>query len=935
MNCVFWNCAHGATAKIDLIKHHVQLIEPDLMFVSEAEIKTDRDYNCLNVEGYTIEVSKTISFGMARSMVFVKNGTKFKRMPELEDGMSEMIVMSNARELVCGIYRPFKTVADLTKKAAFEKLLKSLSDVISKNSNCEITIGGDWNVNWMSNSKMRNDLEAWAESFGLIQGVNSTTRHQVVTSIAGTTKLQSSSIDLVFQSVPKKIEILPSVGSDHCLLKVCLGQKATSDRKTEKLVTLDWRKYSGPVAGLEIVKLLSTYPVDLSQHPQRILDDVSSLLVTLCNNYVPKRVVRLRGPHQFENSRIEAIKKKRDRAWKSFKKTSSEHYFLKAKNLTKKLKEIIKKERKRVFRVKLESHGAKSFWHTVGGVFGSKEIKGSIKLTRNETVVEDPTTISQMFADFFKKKIDDLMERSTVAESQSPPETTDVWVPLSEEEVEVALNKCKNKKSFGHDEIPMLVVKHCGAHLKGILTVLFNKCISNGWFPDDWKVAKITPIHKKGNRTDVSNYRPISNLCALSKVFERCILERIEKVCPDDDAQHGFRGGHSTVTAALEVQHHVATALDQKKYTAIYSIDMSAAFDLLRPGVLDGIFARLGMSQKLRNIVASFLRNRRAFVSLEGASSQIFNIPTGVPQGSVLGPKLFSIYTGGLSDVINSNQSNITVYADDSYVVCVGDTVEELKTCLESTLKKHCDWLKKLGMIVNTSKTELMMFGKQDVALSIKSENDVLVSTNEMNVLGMTFDAGLTWEPQLSRVLKSCQRFKPALRMLRRKLKMKEFLQVVTSHYYSKLYYGSEVWYPPLTSKLKKRLLTVHFNPLRLATRDFKRVLSYCSISNRTKRAFPEEIVAFKIARQLYSIVFNTAPYSLFNEVLSHAVVESRRAFNPSFLDMSRTRIGNQSFANRINSIAKRMSFPWLNYPMSPHMLRLNLKKSFFKYFND
>jgi hypothetical protein len=122
-------------------------------------------------------------------------------------------------------------------------------------------------------------------------------------------------------------------------------------------------------------------------------------------------------------------------------------------------------------------------------------------------------------------------------------------------------------------------------------------------------------------------------------------------------------------------------------------------------------------------------------------------------------------------------------------------------------------WLRELRMIINAAKTELVYFNKYGEDLQVMFEGHKLSSSNEMNVLGMTFDSKMSWEPQLKRAIRVCQRFKPAVKQLRSKLMKKEMLQVITSHYYSKLYYDSELWFHCLSSKLKKIYFTCSFLP--------------------------------------------------------------------------------------------------------------------------
>jgi len=273
------------------------------------------------------------------------------------------------------------------------------------------------------------------------------------------------------------------------------------------------------------------------------------------------------------------------------------------------------------------------------------------------------------------------------------------------------------------------------------------------------------------------------------------------------------------------------------------------------------------------------------------------------------------------------------MYADDSYVICEADTKEELQARLETVINKHVIWLRQLGMVVNSSKTELLFFNKIEDVMNITIEGNVLASARSMNVLGIWFDERMSWDVHLSKATLGCQRLKAALRCLKTKLNRSEFLKVITSHYYSRLYYGSEVWFWCLNSKSRGAISPIHYFPLRLAFDDFKRKYSRKELNSLASRANPFELNDYKIAKLLISILSNTDPFVLFNELLSHCVVETRKEFNPSFLDMSRTRIGRQSLANRVNIISKQIKFEWLGKTFTKDSLRKSLKSSFFSYF--
>jgi len=142
----------------------------------------------------------------------------------------------------------------------------------------------------------------------------------------------------------------------------------------------------------------------------------------------------------------------------------------------------------------------------------------------------------------------------------------------------------------------------------------------------------------------------------------------------------------------------------------------------------------------LENIIKNFLTNRKAYVTVGGENSLTKYLRAGVPQGSVLDPKLFSIYTSGLSKVLKKDDNiELVVYADDSYIVCSAQSKDDLTKLVNSTIIKHMEWLKQAGMVVNASKTELIYFRPNDV-LTVELEGKPVTSLPSMNVLGLTFD---------------------------------------------------------------------------------------------------------------------------------------------------------------------------------------------------
>jgi hypothetical protein len=208
--------------------------------------------------------------------------------------------------------------------------------------------------------------------------------------------------------------------------------------------------------------------------------------------------------------------------------------------------------------------------------------------------------------------------------------------------------------------VPLIYLKDGAAELSDIITVLIKKIIQERRTPEQWKVARIVPLFKKGDKKQIQNYRPISNLCSITKVYERLILQRLdfiqeqEKVDLTGTSQHGFKKNFSTETACLEIQSKIARACDGGKFVAIASLDLTAAFDVIDRGLLIKRLKVMGIPQILIELINDWLSNRMAYCEVNRVNCSFFDITHGTIQGSILGPVLFGIYTSPLADRVTT-----------------------------------------------------------------------------------------------------------------------------------------------------------------------------------------------------------------------------------------------------------------------------------------
>ena len=219
------------------------------------------------------------------------------------------------------------------------------------------------------------------------------------------------------------------------------------------------------------------------------------------------------------------------------------------------------------------------------------------------------------------------------------------------EMVLATLKQLDINKATGSNGIPVRLLKETADQIAPSLTMLFNKSLWLGIFPEDWKLANIVPIFKKGKRDFVENYRPISLLPVVSKVLERCVLAGLQNYTSHfiSREQHGFLAGRSCVTQLTSVLHYIGG----KQIDIIY-LDMSNAFDKVDHTKLLGRLHQYGITGKLHDWFRSYLQGRKQQVTVLGATSREFPVTSGVRQGSLLGPILFLLFVDDLPNAVKT-----------------------------------------------------------------------------------------------------------------------------------------------------------------------------------------------------------------------------------------------------------------------------------------
>jgi len=381
--------------------------------------------------------------------------------------------------------------------------------------------------------------------------------------------------------------------------------------------------------------------------------------------------------------------------------------------------------------------------------------------------------------------------------------STFTFQTVSEDYVLKIINELKPKTSRGVDNISNNLIKLIKFEIVKPLTMIINQCMNIGMFPDKMKIAKVLPIYKKGENTYFENYRPISILPSVSKVFERIIHNQLYNYFNDNNLfyenQYGFRKHHSTELAALDLIDRVTCAMDINQTPLSIFLDLSKAFDTLDHNILLHKLKFYGVQERSLELFKNYLCDRKQVVHYDEVTSENLVIKTGVPQGSILGPLLFIIYLNDLCYACNRFKP--VIYADDTALSAVLEnldpTGQHIVNTINTELEQINNWFKLNKLSVNSAKTKAMLFHTvqkrvPDVPISI--DGTIIDFVKEFKYLGVILDSHLTWKPHIKYVSKKVAQTNGVMIRMKRYLPPYILLTLYNSLILPYLSYGIMVW---------------------------------------------------------------------------------------------------------------------------------------------
>jgi hypothetical protein len=506
--------------------------------------------------------------------------------------------------------------------------------------------------------------------------------------------------------------------------------------------------------------------------------------------------------------------------------------------------------------------------------------------------------------------------------------------PASHDEIKAAIINSSDA-TCSIDFIPTKLLKSCLDALLPPITTLVNMCLEGSIFPTRFKTALVTPQLKKHSlpKEDLSSYRPISNLNFLSKILERIMYNRLVEHLATFPAlsqfQSAYRKFHSVETALVRIQNDLLTAIDKKQVTALVLLDLSAAFDTLDHKILlSRLTSNFGISHSALDLLTSYLTDRTQSVTINSHTTAPSGLCTGVPQGSVLGPLLFSLYTTPLSYLLTDSKMPFHLYADDTqlYVSFAAHDSTSSLASLSSTLDSVHNWLSANRLFVNPSKTEYLLIGTKQQRSKISSSSllfagNIISPSTSVRNLGVTFDSDLSLTTHISSVCKSSHFIVRQIRQVRPSLDINSSILLANALVSSKLDFCNSLYFGLPQSSLH-RLQLIQNAAARAIFPSLRRHDHISPILRKLHWLPVNQRITYKIAVLTFKILHNNQPSYLSDLLCEHVPMRHLRSSGKFLLAVPRV-----TSANGRRSFSYAAPTVWNSLPQS---LRATTSFSFF-----
>ena len=786
----------SARAKIDILSHELKMF--DVICLTETWFSANTDPNEIIIPGFhppqRYDRDQDAHGGVA---VYVKDNIPYSRRADLELAGIECvwveIHLRHKRLLIGTFYRPPNSGS-----SCFNQIENSIGLAVDTGIS-DIIITGDFNLDILQATSCRK-ITSLCRELSL---------SQLITDPTHFTESSQSVIDLIMSSNTDRI-IASGVGEPfldqniryHCPVFCILNFSKSIDSPFQRRI---WRYKDGDYAGMRNSLSQTDWDSVFTEDIDTSTENITNHLLALCSKYIPNKIVTVRqsDPPWFHNDLRKKVRQ-RKRAYDKAKKTNlASHWdmYRKIRNETISLLRQSKRTFTETLAQKLRTNEltGSDWWKTLKSFIKPSSSISMPPLKHDNIYCYDDDEKANLLNSFFTSQTK-LNDSNKTIPRPSPINVNQVLndIEIIPSEVEDILANLQLGKANGPDGINSHVLKQCSSLLASPLCRLFNLSLRAGHFPAKWKEANVTPIFKKNDPSDPSNYRPISLLSILGKVMEKIVHKHVFNFLHDNSIisplQSGFIPGDSTTNQLVDIYNSISKALDDGLEVRAVFCDISKAFDRVwHTGLLHKLRS-VGIGGNLLSWFSNYLSNRKQRVVLPKASSSWSPIHAGVPQGSILGPLLFLIY---INDIVNEIQSNIRLFADDTTLYVIVENPVRAAESLEGDLQTISSWAEKWLVTFNPSKTESLLFTRKanrNAHPPIHMNGQILSEVDCHKHLGLILDSKCNWHSHINMVLDKAWARINIMRKLKFVLDRKSLQTVYFSFIRPLLEYSDVVW---------------------------------------------------------------------------------------------------------------------------------------------
>ena len=734
--------------------------KPHILGVSETCIKKSHDVGSIQTDDYQVHFSKTLeneALNVSRVTVYTHKDLVVKERADLMNNSFSSVWLEvglprTKKILVCNLYRDWQyldqdsatslaTAAQLSRWLTFiEQWETAIED------NKEIHVFGDTNIDFLKwndpnqpGSHQKNRLNKLSHAifdrifpFGFVQLVTVPTRFWP--------GQQPSGLDHWYTNKPGKISTIQVVnqgGTDHRLIFGVRYSKSIIDRP--KITKKRSYKKFNPNEFLTRIRSISWLDLYLCEDLEAATDIFTKKVTEILDEMAPIKCYQIRKNYapwlepDLKKSMVD-----RDEAQKVAQESNKNEDWKQFRKLRNSVNNKLKGAKTRWQKKKLAEYSSdsRSTWKHVRSWLGWSSGGPPSRLLEKGSLTSKPSEMARIMNSFFVDKVKKL--RSNLPRSFLDPliqvqnlmqqrSSTFQLRPVHPDEISKIISSLKSSKSAGMDEIDTYILKLAKEPLLPAITHLVNLSIRTKIFPKQWKLAKVIPLHKKHETFLPKNYRPVALLPVASKILERAVFIQVVNYFESNQlihpAHHGFRSLHSTSTALLQMFDTWLEALEDHQLSAVIMLDLSAAFDVVDHDILLDKLNLYGVNSASLDWFRSYLSDRSQCVFVEGSLSEPLSLEAGVPQGSILGPLLYVLFTNDLPEAVHNHlgDSNtffnlhckscggICSFADDSTFTISRSDPTELDSLIDIKYQAIAEYMNANKLVLNSDKTHLLV----------------------------------------------------------------------------------------------------------------------------------------------------------------------------------------------------------------------------------